>query len=120
MHPLQIALITQSGCRIVDVAGEIDLDTCEEFDSALAQGRVPHTPLVADLLDVGFCDASGLRTLLSAHARADEWDTPLRIVPSRQVGLILRLTGADGVLNVYIDRDRALVDAASSQSTAAL
>lgn len=113
MRRLEIAVSTQGGCRIVDVAGEVDLATCRQLAAALERGREPGVPLVADLADVTFFDASGLHALLAAHDSSARWGAPLRVVPSGAVGLVIRVAHAHYTLAVFPDRHRALDGGAS-------
>ena len=108
MRRLDITVTTQAGCRVVDVAGDVDLITTGQLDQALTRSRIPGRPLVADLLDVGFCDAGGLRALLAANQRGPRWAAPLRIVPSDPVRLVIDLARASEILALFPDRDHAL------------
>ena len=108
MQRLEIAVSTQGGCRIVEVAGEVDLATCRQLAAALDRGREPGVPLIADLSDVTFFDASGLHALLAAHDRSAKYGAPLRVVPSGAVGLVIHVARAHYTLAVFPDRRRAL------------
>lgn len=108
MQQLEIAVSSQGGCRVVDVSGEVDMSTCAQLAAALDRGREPGVPLVADLTDVAFFDASGLRALLAANNRSPKWGAPLRVVPSRAVDLVIEVAGARHLLAVFPDRRRAL------------
>jgi anti-sigma B factor antagonist len=105
---LQIAVSSQSGCQVVDVCGDVDMSTCAQLAAALERGRRPGVPLVADLSDVEFFDASGLWALLAANDASPEWGAPLRVVPSRAVELVIEVAGARDLLAVFPDRRRAL------------
>lgn len=105
---LQIAVSSQGGCQVVDVAGEVDMSTCAQLSAALERGRQPGVPLVADLADVEFFDASGLRALLAANNGGPRWGSPLRVVPSRAVDLVIEVAGARHLLAVFPNRLRAL------------
>lgn len=67
-------------------------------------------PLVADLAEVGFCDAAGLRALLAESARCAECAATLRIVPSDAVTRVIELSGLYEHLSVYPDRHHAVLD----------
>jgi anti-anti-sigma factor len=108
MPRLEISVTARDGCRVVQVAGELDLRTAPQLDAALDAGRAPGTPLVLDLARVRFLDSYGLRSLLLANAEAAPWGSPLRIVASRPVDRTIRLAGAERVLEVYPDREQAL------------
>jgi anti-anti-sigma factor len=68
--------------------------------------------LVLDMTATGFCDSSGVRTLVLAHRQAQAHASELRlVVPSSAVRRILGLTGADKVLRVFWSMGEALADA---------
>jgi stage II sporulation protein AA (anti-sigma F factor antagonist) len=108
MQRLQIAVSTQGGCHVVDVAGQVDMSTCAELAAALDLGRESGVPLIADLSDVEFFDASGLRALLAANDGGRKYGAPLRVVPSRAVDLVIEVAGARHTLAIFPDRRRAL------------
>jgi len=105
---LRIAVSSQGGCQVVDVGGEVDMSTCAQLSAALERGREPGVPLVADLADVEFFDASGLRVLLAANDGGPRWGSPLRVVPSRAVYRVIEVAGARHLLAVFPNRLRAL------------
>lgn len=108
MQRLRIAVSSQGGCQVVDVSGEVDMSTCAQLAAALDRGREPGVPLVVDLADVGFFDASGLRALLAANDGSRKRGAPLRVVPSRAVDLVIEVAGVRHLLAVFPDRRRAL------------
>ena len=108
MKQLEITITAQGGCRVLDVAGEIDLCTVDQFGAALEYARIRATPLIADLADVEFCDASGLGALITAHNRSRVWGASLGIVASRPVNRVIDLTHTHAILRVYRNRRRAL------------
>ena len=73
-------VITESG-TVLRLSGELDLGTIAEAEEALSrienEGR---GGLTLDLRYLGFIDSTGLRFILSAHARAVEHDRPFAIV----------------------------------------
>lgn len=67
---------------VITLAGELDLATAPELETALAEaldGGDRPAQLVVDLRALGFMDSTGLRVLLVTHARAAEegWDFAL-------------------------------------------
>lgn len=107
MQQLEITVTAQGGCRVVQIAGEIDLATAPQLDAAVNRGGAPGIPLVLDLAAVRFLDASGLRSLLIA-TRAAHYSAPLRIVTSPAVGRVVNLAGAQQILALFPDRRLAL------------
>ena len=83
----------------------VEIDSCcaeriaSELAATLSEGV---SVVVADLSGTGFCDSSGVRTLVAFHKRAVANGTELRlVVPSPTVLRIFELMGADQVLSVY-------------------
>jgi anti-sigma B factor antagonist len=78
--------------RIVTVSGEIDLASAPKLETAL----VPESDqtVIVDLLEVGFMDSTGLRSLLSARDALEEGGGRLLLVFGEgPVERILELTG---------------------------
>ncbi|MFH8386687.1 STAS domain-containing protein [Kitasatospora sp. NPDC018058] len=56
---------------LLTLLGELDHDSADDLRSALDDAlRPPGTVLVIDCAGLGFCDSTGLDTLLRAQARA--------------------------------------------------
>ena len=108
MAQLKITMGSDGGCRVAEVAGEIDLSNSTQLGDALDSASVSATVLVVDLAGVGFCDATGLRILLEAHRCCTARGYLLRVVPSEAVARVIDLAGLSPPLAVYADRRRAL------------
>ena len=81
MTALRVDLeITDAG-TVVRLSGELDLGTVAEAEDALfrIEDEGPGG-ITLDLRYLGFIDSTGLRFILSAHARAVEQDRPFAIV----------------------------------------
>ena len=65
--PFSVEEHDESGVKVIEVAGELDIATaprlCARLDATRA-GRRPR--LLVDLTDVDFCDSTGLRALMGA------------------------------------------------------
>lgn len=86
---------------ILEVAGELDLNTCRELDRRTERAlRGPVRSLTVDLRDLTFMDSTGVRLLIELNARARREGWSLVLVPSRHdsARTALRFTGADTVL----------------------
>ncbi|MBK1783124.1 STAS domain-containing protein [Prauserella cavernicola] len=88
----------------VRTSGEVDLNTVDDLDSALAaacsEARPPMV-VVADLEKVTFMASSGLSVLVRTHQRCQQQGTPLRVVVGNAgVRRGLQVTGLDQVLDV--------------------
>jgi len=95
---------------LVDTAGEIDLATHRQLETALSGALEPPAPgvLIADLSAVSFLDSAGVNALVNVQRRAETTGTELRIVSAnRHVSRPLRITGMDRQLNLYGDRAAA-------------
>jgi anti-sigma B factor antagonist len=99
----------EPGYVVVSVAGEIDIATVSRLRerlSALAAGGVP---LVADLDQVSFIDATGLGALAGAAREAAAHGTTLHVVCTRsQTRRLFRVTGLDRQIPLARDLAEAL------------
>jgi anti-anti-sigma factor len=87
----------------VEVSGELDLSSALVFEEALRRVEDDVQPqlLVLDLRSLKFMDSTGLRLILSAHARAVNQDRKLAIVEGgAAIQRIFRLTGVVDRLNM--------------------
>jgi anti-sigma B factor antagonist len=73
-------VITENG-TVLRLSGELDLGTIAEAEEALSRiENESRGGLTLDLRYLAFIDSTGLRFILSAHARAVEQDRPFAIV----------------------------------------
>jgi anti-sigma B factor antagonist len=82
--------------HIVRLAGELDLNTRGELESALAGLSKPPLIVVLDATQLIFADSTGLKTILSEHRRAR--DEGYEFVIAGAAGPVretLRLTALD-------------------------
>jgi anti-anti-sigma factor len=90
----------------VAVSGELDLSSALTFEEELRriESRSEVPLLVLDLTALKFMDSTGLRLILSAHARAINCGRKLAIVQGGEVvRRIFRLTGVLERLNFVDD-----------------
>ena len=86
----------EPGYVVVTVAGEVDIATVAQLRERLAALAVSGVPLVADLDQVSFIDATGLGALAGAAREATEHGTSLHVVCARpQTRRLFRVTGLD-------------------------
>ena len=86
----------------IALEGELDLSSALTFDEEIrrAEERKPET-LVIDLSGLKFLDSTGLRLIMSAHARAKTRGHRLAIVEGGQaVQRIFRMAGVNRRLNI--------------------
>jgi anti-sigma B factor antagonist len=105
---------SRDGATIVALAGELDLSTIPRMEGALLEQVRQRPAVVLDLSDLSFIDSSGISILLQASQQSN--GTPMRVVigPGSQVERIFRIAGVGKALRVFVDRDEALAELASS------
>jgi anti-sigma B factor antagonist len=85
------------GHTILAAAGEIDIATVARFRARLFALAGEGRPVIADLDQVSFIDASGLGALVGAAHRAAAHGTSLHVVCARaQTRQLFHLTGWTG------------------------
>lgn len=102
--------------RVVHVAGEIDMSTVRELESAIERAESEAMAagsgvVVVDLRGVTFLGADGVRGLVAAHNRMAAEGGSLRIVSPPGGGIIRRLLDLSGVgalLDLFETVDSAL------------
>jgi len=93
---LTIRTRRESGYVIVTVAGEIDIATVARLRERLSALAAGGLPLVADLDQVSFIDATGLGALAGAARRAADHGASLHVVCDQpQIRRLLHVTGLD-------------------------
>jgi anti-sigma B factor antagonist len=93
---LTIRARREPGYVVVTVSGEVDIATVAQLRERLAALAVGGVPLVADLDQVSFIDATGLGALAGAAREATEHGTSLHVVCARpQTRRLFRVTGLD-------------------------
>jgi anti-sigma B factor antagonist len=93
---LSIRARREPGYVIVAVAGEVDIATVDRLRKRLSALAADGLPLVADLDQVSFIDATGLGALVGAAREAVAHGTSLHVICSRpQTRRLFRVTGLD-------------------------
>jgi anti-sigma B factor antagonist len=93
---LTIRARREPGYGVVTVAGEVDIATVTQLRERLASLAVSGVPLVVDLDQVSFIDATGLGALAGAAREAAVHGTSLHLVCARpQTRRLFRVTGLD-------------------------
>jgi anti-sigma B factor antagonist len=94
---------------VVTVAGEVDIATVARLRERLAALAAGGLPLVADLDQVSFIDATGLGALAGAARRAAAHGASLHVVCARpQTRRLFRVTGLDRQIPLARDLAEAL------------
>ncbi len=105
MNLFDVAVSRRQGTLTLELSGELDLSTLEQFESAL-DGNLDGKPglVVVDLRELAFLDSSGLRAMLTLHARVHSAGGRLVLVKGpRRVHRVLELTRADEELELVAD-----------------
>jgi anti-sigma B factor antagonist len=93
--------VTERGdCVLVAVDGELDLNTADQLQEALASAIADGTgPIVLDLQALRFCDSAGLAVLVKTHnLLAGDGRRLVIASPSTAVSRVLELSGLDQVI----------------------
>ena len=87
--------ISPAGEAVVDIGGELDITTAEPAARYVSQVIDRYRrPVIVDLTTLGFCDASGLSSLLRMARDAQQAGCPFRLAsPSPSLVKIMRITG---------------------------
>src|SRR5205807_4100224 len=93
---LVVQIRLQGGCTVITAAGEVDIATAPQLGHHLAALARSGRPVIADLDQVSFIDAAGLRVLAAAARQAGAAGGSLHVVSGRyQVRRVFTLTGLD-------------------------
>ena len=84
----------------IALAGEIDLANAADVERELARAESTNaTEIVIDLSELTFMDSTGIRLLITAHARSREDGGRLRLIrPPPRVFRVLCIAGVDRLL----------------------
>jgi anti-sigma B factor antagonist len=99
---LRITAHTYGSTVVVEVAGEIDMDTAPELAEALTTALADHpAAVVADLSAVTYLDSAGLRVLVTAHTAAHGTTGFAVVANSSATVRPLQITGLDQELTIF-------------------
>jgi len=100
---LQLSARAGSGCTVVAVAGQLDMDTGPELDDFLQEvADGGGVQVVLDFADVSFMDSSGLGVLMVWFKRLQGRGGRLSVAAVQDpVEYVLRVSAVDQVLAVY-------------------
>lgn len=100
---VQIDLRRERGDAVLDVAGDLDLDTCEGLRSVLQTAvQEPCPRVVVDITDVRHTDSSGIRVMaqVAQKLRQEGRDLVVRGAPPR-VARTLGVLGLSHLLETF-------------------
>ncbi|WP_432168182.1 STAS domain-containing protein [Streptomyces sp. bgisy031] len=104
MDWLRVTSRRHEGWTVVEVSGELDVDTRNQLGDHLVEVIAAHTParVVLDMSQLDFCDASGLSVLVAAHHATKDRQGQLRLVcPQRRIRRLLQITELTDVMPVF-------------------
>ena len=108
---LSIRARREPGYVVVTIAGEVDIATVDRLRERLAALADGGVPLVADLDQVSFIDATGLGALAGAARQAAAQGTSMYVVCARsQTRRLFRVTGLDRQIPLARSLAEALQD----------
>jgi anti-sigma B factor antagonist len=113
---LTIRTRREPGCVIVTIVGEVDIATVARLRERLSVLAAGGVPLVADLDQVSFIDATGLGALAGAAREAAAQGASLYVVCARaQTRRLFRVTaGQDAMASSSMARIRSVARAANA------
>lgn len=101
---LEVEVRSDDTAHVVRVAGELDLETRGQLETALDGLAKPPLIVVLDFSGLTFVDSTGLKTLLNEHRRAREEGYEFVIAGSRPaIRDIFRVTALDITLPLADD-----------------
>ena len=96
--PFAVRSRQSDGVTVVDVGGEVDIETAPRMRAALAAAVDAGLPVVVDLGSVTFMDSFGFGVLAAAHQRGARSGTPVQLrAVSERIRHLLDLLGLDAV-----------------------
>jgi anti-sigma B factor antagonist len=101
-----ISISDRDGRAVFVIRGELDLATAPELDTAIQARLADGQDVVVDLRELEFMDSTGLRVLVSAHARVEGTEQRFVIVrplPGAAIEKILAVAGVEQVLELVDD-----------------
>jgi anti-anti-sigma factor len=107
----------RSGCRNVQVEGELDLAVADRLDEVLATAVEQCDCVLISLERCAFIDSSGIAVILRAHHRMEAEGNQLAVyAPTDQVLRVLSMTGLTTNGLVYDSAEEALAALGKSAS----
>lgn len=107
---VEIHLLDESGVRIIEVVGELVVETGPEFEGAMQAMDAAEEDVVLDLSRVTFMDSTGLRLVVSNRDRIRESGHRCIVVapPDSQVAGLFDFLELGNSLEVAAERSDAL------------
>ncbi|MBD3174367.1 MAG: anti-sigma factor antagonist [Armatimonadia bacterium] len=98
------------GVVIVEVAGEVDSASAEQFREqlvSLIEGPTKH--LIVNLADLTYINSSGLGALVAGYKRVRSLDGTLKLCNVRgSIAEVMKLIRLDKIIDIYDSEEEAL------------
>jgi anti-anti-sigma factor len=100
-----VSATERSGRVVVLVRGELDLATAPELEKVVSDSLDAGDEVAVDLRELEFMDSTGLRVLVSAHARAGGGKRFVVVRPPAggPIAKILAIAGVESELDLVDD-----------------
>jgi anti-sigma B factor antagonist len=112
MPSLELSESTESGIRVFDLRGELDVSTVRVLHQRLVDAIDDRPCIVLDCMGLTFIDSSGMRLLLSALRLVHRQDGCLVLACANPTVLrLFAVTGMDKTFDVVGSREEAMAEA---------
>ena len=107
---MDIKIRTQANTTIIELNGEIDLDSSPEVrKTILHETQKKHPKLIVELSGVTYMDSSGIATLVEGLQYSNQYDGQFLIANIGEgVREVFELSRLDKVFKIFNDIDQAL------------
>ena len=107
---MRCELREERGARVVELAGEVDLESSPEARRVLLEAVASGGPLFVDLSGVAYIDSSGVASLVEAFQAARSRGTRFGLVAVSPAAMrVLRLARLDRVFEIHADLEEGLL-----------
>lgn len=109
---MQISQRDADGVVILDLSGEIDINTSPEVRKSFERLiKEEKKKILINFSEVTYIDSSGLATLVEMLQRLKRYDGSLRLVNlSQKVKALFEITKLDRLFNIFAQEAEALKD----------
>lgn len=97
---LSVRSFRDDDVHTIAIAGEMDLSNAAEVERELVRAEATNaTRIIIDLSELTFMDSTGIRLLITAHARSrTDGDRLMLVRPPARVFRVLTIAGVDELL----------------------
>ncbi len=106
---MRCELTERDGVRIVELAGEVDLESSPAARRVLLDAVAAGGPVLVDLSGVDYVDSSGIASLVEAFQAARSRGSRFALVAVSPAAMrVLRLARLDRVFEIHEDLEQGL------------